>query len=105
MNPEDIKRRRHLREKQFDEDMTKVLKGAIALGDKMLKDHNITDKEIALLHEAHQITEDQGPKGIFQVLPGAGRHTNVAQPLVELVVSHAQHGGKLSELIQKGAEV
>lgn len=101
INGDEVRKRRQTREKQFADDITNVLKGAVALGDKVLKERELTESEIALFHEANELTKEQGSEAIIQVLPGAGRQTNIAQPLTELVVRNALHGGKLRELAQQ----
>jgi hypothetical protein len=105
IKPDDVRQRRQMREKEFDKDVIKVLKGAIALGDDQLKKHSITPEEIELFHEAAGAVKEKGEEGILTVMPGAGRHKNVGPPLTELVVRHMQYGGKLGDLVQQGMAV
>ncbi len=101
VDAKEVRERRQLREQEFDKDVVAVLKGAVELGDEMLKKHTMTKEEIALFHEAEKAVNEKGVEGIFKVMPGAGKEKNVAQPLTELVVRHTQYGGRLGNLLHR----
>lgn len=101
---EDIKERRQRREERFHEDLTHVVKGLVAMGDDTLKQLNATKPEIDLFHKAAQATSRHGAEAINQFLPSAGNSANLADPLTEILVHHAQHGGKISDIVSRGIE-
>lgn len=99
----DLKARRDARTKQLNDDYNKVISAFMGMGDEKLLQLEATPGEVEMLHKAQDAMKDEGKEAIKDYLPGPGnKDATVDRPLVNLLVHHIQHGGKMSELIARG---
>jgi|GEM_PF-4618550 len=99
----DLKARRDAAMKRLHEDYSKAISAVLELGEDKLQMLDATPSEIATLRKADEAMKEDGADAIRDYLPGPGnKNATVDRPLVNLLVHHIQHGGKLAELLQRG---